>query len=205
MLQAVMRKVQISRQLKTTSGIKRRLGERFNKWFNMNRTSACYYLRWPRSAFYEVTFTSQWSWQQGIHLVLLTIQQQVRSVRQGCAAVNNANGRHAKYWLCDFHNLGFGACSNITEWKNCNRLEKIHINVKWTFLFQYSTVCAFFFFFFFFLCFFFLLLRQYNVFHLLYMIKMLTYISSGGSRGGSGGGWANLPFITNYFIFMVNF
>ena len=31
---------------------------------------------------------------QEIHLVLMTMQQLVHSVRQGCAAMNNANGGH---------------------------------------------------------------------------------------------------------------
>ena len=32
-------------------------------------------------------------------MVLITIQQPVRSVRQGCAAVVNTNGRHARYYV----------------------------------------------------------------------------------------------------------
>ena len=108
-----------------------------------------------------------WSWQQGIHLVLITIQRLVRSVRQGCAAVNNANGRLSRYSFCDFRNLGYWCLrccrcrkcasnaflfvsialinnhmswSKIIEWKICNRLEKIHINVKRTFLFWVNII-----------------------------------------------------------------
>ena len=71
MLQTVIRKVQISRQLQTKLRTIRRLGESL------------------------LPMTSQMihqERQQGILLVLITIQQVVRSVRQGYAAVVNASG-----------------------------------------------------------------------------------------------------------------
>ena len=81
----------------------------------------------------------QWSWQQGINLVLIPIQQLVRSVRQGCAAVNNANGRHAIYWLCDFRTLGTGGCGVVVaiklmciEWISFWRIALLNNHIYWS-------------------------------------------------------------------------
>ena len=63
MLQAVMRKVQISRQLRTMSRTIRRLGERFNAndVTNDSAITECPRVTTerPRSAFCDVTFTRQ--------------------------------------------------------------------------------------------------------------------------------------------------
>ena len=46
-------------------------------------------------------------------MALITTQQCVRSVRQGCTATFKENGGHTRYWFCDFRNLGTGACGVV--------------------------------------------------------------------------------------------
>ena len=62
---------------------------------------------------YYVTDLCQRSCQQGKHMALITTQQWVHSVRQGCTATVKENGGHTIYWFCDFRNLGTCACGVV--------------------------------------------------------------------------------------------
>ena len=68
---------------------------------NSRSRSACTRQTWQRS------------WQQEMHIVLVTIQQLARSVKRRCSAVVNENERHARHWLCDFRDLSTGACGVV--------------------------------------------------------------------------------------------
>ena len=96
-----MRKVQISRQLRTTPKKIRRLGERFNTNDITNYST--------RTERMRVTTHGRDRYSATTHLrdrlmpAVVTarttpgIQQMVRSVRQGCAMGVNANGRQTRH------------------------------------------------------------------------------------------------------------
>ena len=105
-------------------------------WSTNQVTCACNFARsW--SAFCDVTFyvtdLCQRPWQQGIHLALITTQQCIRSVRQGCIATVKDNWGHTRYWFCDFRNLGTGAWSVVLG-ANDHRMDfcLVHNIAKWS-------------------------------------------------------------------------
>ena len=116
-MQAVLRTVQISRQLRTTSWtIKGYSAKGLMPVTSLMIPQEPNVRVRPRSTFCDVrpfTYTS------GRDIKEYSIQQLVRSVRKSCSAVINANERHARYWLCDFSNLGTGSCGFVVAVNGC--------------------------------------------------------------------------------------